>query len=101
MRSHAGSAPLFRLSAHSKATCSMSFCPAAPGLMATGSTDKYLKLWDISNGQPTMVAQQDLEVGAIFGASFCKDAPHLLAAGGGKGTVSVWDIRANPNVRSK
>lgn len=36
----AGSAPLFTLAAHNKATCALSFCPAVPGLMATASTDK-------------------------------------------------------------
>lgn len=36
----AGSNPLYRLSAHDKATCALSFCPAVPGLLATSSTDK-------------------------------------------------------------
>lgn len=36
----AGSSPLYRLSAHDKATCALSFCPAVPGLLATSSTDK-------------------------------------------------------------
>ena len=35
-----GSAALFRLSAHDKPTCTLSFCPAVRGLLATGSTDK-------------------------------------------------------------
>ncbi len=39
----AGAAPLFRLSAHDKPTCAMSFCAAAPGLLATGSTDKKVR----------------------------------------------------------
>ena len=38
-RSGAGSAPLFRLSAHNAATSAMSFNPALPNLMATASTD--------------------------------------------------------------
>ena len=41
----AGAAPLFRLSAHDKPTCAMSFCAAAPGLLATGSTDKKVRAW--------------------------------------------------------
>ena len=35
-----GSGPLWRLSAHEAPACSLSFCPAAPGLLATASTDK-------------------------------------------------------------
>ena len=38
-RAGAGSAPLFRLSAHDAATSAMSFNPALPSLMATASTD--------------------------------------------------------------
>ena len=39
-RQGAGSAPLYQLSAHEKATSCLSFCPAVPGLLATASTDK-------------------------------------------------------------
>lgn len=38
-----GSAPLFRLKAHDKPTCTMSFCPAVRGLLSTGSTDKKVR----------------------------------------------------------
>lgn len=40
----------------------MSFSPACPGLLATGSTDKKVKLWDVTNDTPTLVAAQDLQV---------------------------------------
>ncbi|MEW5312405.1 MAG: hypothetical protein WDW38_004043 [Sanguina aurantia] len=100
-RKGAGSAPLFRLSAHDKATCAISYCPAAPGLMATASTDKKVKLWDTITGSPLLVATQDLKAGAIFGCAFSADAPHLLAAAGDKGAVSVWDVRTCPAVASK
>ncbi len=72
----------------------MSFCPVAPGLLATGSTDKKVKLWDISNNTPTMIAAQDMQIGAIFSASFCGQAGYLLACGGAMGSVTVWDMRA-------
>ena len=41
-RSGAGTPPLFRLAAHDKPTCSLSFCPAAPNLLATASADKLV-----------------------------------------------------------
>lgn len=39
----AGSAPLYRLAAHEKATSALSFCPSVPGLLMTASTDKKVK----------------------------------------------------------
>ncbi|KAF5839713.1 WD40-repeat-containing domain protein [Dunaliella salina] len=97
-RKGAGSAPVFRLAAHDKPTCAMSFCPAAPGLLATAATDKKTKLWDISSGAPVLLATQDLQVGAVFTMGFSADAPHLLAVGGAMGSVVVWDVRANQDV---
>ena len=41
--SRAGSAPLWRLSAHDAAACSLSFSPAAPSLLATASTDRKVR----------------------------------------------------------
>jgi WD40 repeat protein len=58
-----GSEPLFRLAAHDKPTCAMSFCPSVPGLLATAATDKKTKLWDVSGGAPSLIASQDLQVG--------------------------------------
>ncbi|GFR40931.1 hypothetical protein Agub_g1587 [Astrephomene gubernaculifera] len=100
-RKGADSAAMFRLSAHNKPTCSLSFCPAVRGLLATGSTDKKVKLWDLSGSAPALVCTQDLNTGAVFSAAFCGDAPHLLAAGGAGGEVVVWDVRAHPAVAAK
>ncbi|KXZ55388.1 hypothetical protein GPECTOR_3g514 [Gonium pectorale] len=100
-RKGAGSSPLFRLSAHDKPACTLSFCPAVRGLLATGSTDKKVKLWDVSGNTPNLVVAQDLNTGAVFSAAFCADAPHLLAAGGAGGEVVVWDVRAHAAVAAK
>ena len=92
----------------------MSFSTAAPGLLATGSTDKKVKLWDVSSNQPSLIASQDLQVGfhcvvpsppptdsplnskigAVFTACFCGQAGYLLACGGAMGSVTVWDMRS-------
>lgn len=90
-----GAASLFRLAAHDKATCALSFCPSVPGLLMTASTDKKVKLWDVSGAAPTQLAAEDLQVGSVFTAAFCRDAPLLVAAAGSKGTVSVWDTAIN------
>lgn len=43
-RKGAGSAPLYRLSAHDRPACALTFCTAVPGLLATASTDKQVRL---------------------------------------------------------
>lgn len=45
-RSGGGSRPLYRLSAHDKPACCLSFNPAAKGLLATASTDKQVCHWE-------------------------------------------------------
>ncbi|CAL8460646.1 g176 [Coccomyxa elongata] len=100
-RAGAGSEPLFRLAAHDTATCALSFNPAAPNLLATASTDNMVKLWDVTQNKPSLVAAQDLKVGACFTAAFSRDAPWLLAAAGAAGTVAVWDVLTNASVSNR
>ncbi|WIA09103.1 hypothetical protein OEZ85_008515 [Tetradesmus obliquus] len=100
-RGGAGSSPLFRLAAHDKPTCALSFCPAAPGLLATASTDKVVKLWDVAENKPKLLASKEPKLGAIFSAGFCGDVPYLIAMAGSKGAVGVWDVRSSSEVASK
>ncbi len=81
-----------------KPTSTLSLCSSARGLLATASTDKATKLWDISTGQPELLVTRDLRVGAVFTTAFSGDAPHLLAAAGAKGTVTVWDVSTEPSI---
>ncbi|KAJ3676908.1 hypothetical protein LUZ60_002632 [Juncus effusus] len=97
----AASKPTFTLHAHEKAVCSVSFCPSAPNFLATGSMDKMVKLWDISNNQPSCVAAQNIKAGAIFTISFSDDNPFLLAIGGSKGKLQVWDTLTEQGVANK
>ncbi|KAF6266629.1 WD40 repeat-like protein [Scenedesmus sp. NREL 46B-D3] len=100
-RTGAGSKPLFRLAAHDKPTCALSFCAAAPGLLATASTDKMVKLWDVAENKPKLLASKEPTLGAIFSAGFCADVPYLLAMAGSKGAVGVWDVRSSSEVAAK
>ena len=46
-RKGAKSAPLYRLSAHDRPACALTFCTAVPGLLATASTDKQVQFYII------------------------------------------------------
>ncbi|XP_047335598.1 uncharacterized WD repeat-containing protein C17D11.16-like isoform X2 [Impatiens glandulifera] len=82
---------VFTLHAHDKAVCSISYNPAAPNLLATGSTDKMVKLWDLSNNQPSSVSSKNPGVGAVFSICFSEESPFKLAIGGSKGRLEIWD----------
>ncbi|XP_078180085.1 LOW QUALITY PROTEIN: putative WD repeat-containing protein C17D11.16 [Carex rostrata] len=96
--STSASKTVFTLHAHEKAVSSVSFCPVAPNLLATGSIDKMIKLWDISNNQPACVASQNPKAGKIFQISFSQDNPFLLAIGGLKGKLQVWDTLSEQGI---
>ncbi|KAH7837471.1 hypothetical protein Vadar_014264 [Vaccinium darrowii] len=95
------SKPSFTLHAHDKAVCSISYNPLAPNLLATGSTDKMVKLWDLSNNEPSCVASNNPKLGAVFSICFSEDSPFLLAIGGSKGRLEVWDTLSDAGVSRK
>ncbi|PNS20895.1 hypothetical protein CAC42_2826 [Sphaceloma murrayae] len=96
---------VWRLQAHEKALSSFSVNPVVPGFVATGSTDKTVKLWDTqpanSDGGPSMVVSRDVGVGKVFGVSFAPDdeVGFRLAVAGSKGALQVWDTSTNRGVR--
>nr|POE58023.1 putative wd repeat-containing protein c17d11.16 [Quercus suber] len=92
---------VWRLQAHEKSLSTFSINPAVPGFIATGSTDRTVKLWDITEAGPSMVVSRDLGVGKVFSANFAPDdaVAFRLAVAGSKGAVQVWDTSTNRAVR--
>ena len=86
--------PLWSVRAHSLGVTSLAASHLAAGLVATGSLDKSVKLWDVggSSAAPTLVATKTMSIGQVFALSFNVNEPFLLGAGGSKGVVAVWDI---------
>ncbi|KAF5206782.1 Periodic tryptophan protein 1-like protein, partial [Thalictrum thalictroides] len=82
-----GCKPCFTLHAHDKAVTTVSYNASAPKLLATGSTDTTVKLWDLSNNQPSCVASNSPKAGAVFSITFSEECPFLLAIGGSKGKL--------------
>ncbi|CAI5466651.1 unnamed protein product [Closterium sp. Yama58-4] len=84
---------LFTIHAHTKAACTVSWNPKIPNLLASGSTDKTVKLWDLTGNQARCLESSNPKLGAVFSVAFCADAPGFLAMGGSKGKLKVWDSR--------
>ena len=93
---------IWRLQAHEKSLSTFSLNPAVPGFIATGSTDRSVKLWNVTeNAGPSMVVSRDLGVGKVFSANFAPDdaVAFRLAVAGSKGVLQVWDTSTNKAVR--
>jgi periodic tryptophan protein 1 len=95
------SKPVWTLQAHDESLSSFDINAHVPGYMATGSTDKTVKLWNIQPSGPAMVVSRNLDVGRIFSTNFAPDAEvaFRLAVAGSKGTMHVWDTSTNAAVR--
>lgn len=92
---------VWTLQAHDESVSSFDINPVVPGYMATGSTDKTVKLWNIQATGPSVVISRDLDVGKVFSTTFAPDpeVAFRLAVAGSKGTMHVWDTSTNASVR--
>ena len=92
---------VWQLQAHDESVSAFDINPIIPGFLATGSTDKEVKLWNIQSSGPSMVVARNLDVGRVFSAKFAPDAEvgFRLAVAGSKGTMQIWDTSTNATVR--
>jgi periodic tryptophan protein 1 len=92
---------VWTLQAHDGAVSGFDISPSVPGLLATGSDDKRVKIWNVERNIPSMVVSRDLDVGRIFATQFAPDpeVAFRLSVAGSKGRLQVWDISTNPSVR--
>lgn len=96
-----GSKPVWILQAHDESVSSFDVNPVIPGFLATGSTDKEVKLWNVQPTGPSMVVSRNLGVGRVFATTFAPDQEvgFRLAVAGSKGAVQIWDTSTNAAVR--
>ncbi|MBO8152922.1 MAG: PQQ-binding-like beta-propeller repeat protein [Candidatus Marinimicrobia bacterium] len=71
---------------HSGEVRSVAFSPDG-NLLASGSSDRTVKVWDNSNGSLLWTGQHS---GTVYSVSFSPDG-NLLASGSSDNTVKVWD----------
>ncbi|KAL8815355.1 MAG: hypothetical protein Q9223_005502 [Gallowayella weberi] len=96
------SKPVWTLQAHGESISSFDINPTIPGFLASGSTDKEVKLWNVQPTGPSMVVSRNLDVGKVFTTKFAPDSEvaFRLAVGGSKGTLQIWDTSTNAAVRN-
>jgi len=98
----------FSFQAHAQTTSALSFSCKIPGMLATASIDKTVKIWDVSSpssssssnsnhgisavdSSPKEVAYKTMSAGKLFAMQFSPDDPYLLAAAGDTGVLAVWE----------
>lgn len=93
--------PLWTLQAHDSEITAFDVNGQVGGLLATGSTDQHIKLWNVTESGPSLQASRDMGVGRVFSVSWLPDAQaaRTVAVGGSNGVVQVWDTKTNDAVR--
>ncbi|KAI4173077.1 MAG: hypothetical protein LQ343_003187 [Gyalolechia ehrenbergii] len=96
------SKPVWTLQAHGGSVSSFDVNPNIPGFLATGSTDKEIKLWNVQPTGPSMVVSRNLGVGKVFTTRFAPDPAvgFRLAVAGSKGSMQIWDTSTNAAIRN-
>ena len=92
---------VWQLQAHDESVSSFDVNPTIPGFLATGSTDKTVKLWNVQANGPSMVVSRNVEVGRVFSTKFAPDpeVSFRLSVAGSKGAMQIWDTSTNAAVR--
>lgn len=92
---------VWTLQAHDESISSMDVNPVIPGFLATGSSDKEVKLWKVQSSGPSMIVSRNVGVGKVFSTRFPTDpeVAFRLAVSGSKGALQVWDTSTNAAIR--
>ena len=92
--------PLYTIAAHDNEVSGLSMTKLIPGLLATCSADKTVKVWQISDNKPSCVTSRAFpEAGSLHCLSFCPDYASMLAVGALEGGLLMWDIASNKEFR--
>jgi len=94
---------IWTLSAHSEGVNGLSLSSQCPGLLVTGSSDKTMKVWDISKSKPTCISETEAKIGMVHALDGCPDAPFVFAFGGDTPShnMHVMDVRESAKVNER
>ena len=79
--------PLWILKGHAGTVTSVAFSPSGK-MLASGSTDQRVRLWDLTTGKPLHTFSN--HTSKISALAFASD--NVLASGSSDGTVFTWDL---------
>jgi WD40 repeat protein len=85
-----------RLRGHTEVVTTVAFSPD-DRLLASGSTDRTVKLWDVTTGK--MVGSLAGHTASVTAVAFSPDGK-LLASAGADGVVQLWDTISGQELRS-
>ncbi len=81
VRAGASSKPFLAFAAHEKDVPALSFSPGVPGMLATASLDKHVRVWDMStivDGRPACAAEKALKACFViaYGLFVCRSSTY-------------------------
>lgn len=91
---------LFNLQAHNESCSCLSFSTKIPGLLATSSSDKSVKLWDVFNNVPRHISTKTMTIGDILCCSFNNNANIPILSCGGTDSIAIWDLSGESGLLS-
>ena len=92
--------PLYTIAAHDHEVAGLAMTKLIPGLLATCSADKSIKIWNIANNKASCVTSRTFaDAVSLHCISFCPDYPTMLAIGPLSGGVLMWDAATNKEFR--
>ena len=90
-----GECLLLKSGAHSGAVKGLDFNATQPNLLATGSIDRELCIWDLNSpSKPYAPGGKSAKLEDITVVAWNRQVPYILASGSSNGACVIWDLRS-------